>query len=94
MFREALAGNGGMLFIFDNPGAHGIWMKNMRFPLDIIWIGADDKIIDIKTNALPCLNSDCEVLFPKSLAKYVLEVNAGFAGKNKIRIGDEVFFRP
>jgi len=91
MFRESLAVDRGMLFIFEEEGLYSFWMKNMRFPLDIIWLDLNKKIVDIKENVPPCGES-CETLSPENKAKYVLEVNAGFAGRNKIKVGEVVRF--
>ena len=91
MFRESLAVDRGMLFIFEEEGLYSFWMKNMRFPLDIIWLDLNKKIVDIKENVPPCGES-CEILNPGNKAKYVLEVNAGFAGRNKIKVGESVEF--
>ncbi len=93
MYRESLAWESGMLFIFDVPARYSFWMNNMRMPLDIIWIDSDKNIIDITQSALPCKGQQgCENIIPVSEVKYVLEVNAGFSNKNKIRIGDKVEF--
>src|SRR3989304_6446445 len=43
--HKPLADDEGMLFIFDKPGYHGFWMKDMLFSIDIIWISADKKIV-------------------------------------------------
>lgn len=91
MFRSSLADNGGMLFIFEKEGRYNFWMKNMNFALDIIWIGADKKIVDIKENNQPCTES-CQSLISAGQARYVLEVDAGFVRKNKIKIGEPVNF--
>ncbi len=80
----------GMLFIFDQPGFYGFWMKDMNFPIDIIWIDQNRIIVDITENLFPATFP--KSFQPKSPAKYVLEVNAGFADKNKIVIGDAVKF--
>lgn len=92
MFRENLCENCGMLFIFEEDDYHGIWMKNMRFNLDIIWIDQNKKIIDIFKNAPPCSLDVCNSMLPKYKAKYVLEFGAGFLDKHNINIGDEVKF--
>lgn len=91
MYRESLPENKGMLFIFDYEAPHGFWMKNTYFPLDIIWIDKDKRIVDIKANASLC-KEICENFFPRDKALYVLEVNAGFAERHKIKIGDKVSF--
>lgn len=91
MFKESLPKNNGMLFTFDKEGYHGIWMMNTYIPLDIIWISSDHKIVDIVKNAQPC-KIICPSHKPKEKAMYVLEVNAGFADKHKIKIGNSVKF--
>ncbi len=93
MGREYLVANSGMLFIFNRPGKHGIWMKNTLIPLDIIWIDENNKVIFIKENFKPCGDKNCPVAKPKTNAKYVLEINAGEAKKINIKIGNEVFFK-
>ncbi len=89
MFREGMPENKGMLFVFAEEGRHSFWMKNMKFPLDIIWIGEALRVAQIKTNVQPCKDS-CESIAVQAKAKYVLEVNAGFAEKNRIKIGDTI----
>jgi uncharacterized protein len=91
MFRKGLAENHGMLFMFEQENAYGFWMKNMRFPIDIIWVDRDKKIIDIYQYALPC-KEICKTMVPKSAAKFVLEVSAGFAQRHRIRLGDSLEF--
>lgn len=80
-----------MLFIFEDQSQHSFWMKNMRFSLDIIWIDKNKTITGITKNSQPC-QGPCETISCAGEAKYVLEVNAGFADKNKIKIGDELKF--
>lgn len=92
MFREYLGEEEGMLFIFPIEYKHEFWMKNMNFPLDIIWIDKDKKIVDIKAGVMPCAEA-CDNLIPIKEALYVLEVNAGFVKKNNIGLGDEVQFK-
>lgn len=91
MFRPKLEDNRGMLFIFDAPGRYGFWMKNCRFPLDIIWIDEDRTVVDIKADLQPC-QEPCQTFSPAAAARYVLEVNAGSAAKWGIKIGDKVNF--
>jgi len=91
MFRETLGPAEGMFFVFDQQLRHSFWMKNMNFPLDLIWINQDKVIVDITRDAQPCAGS-CESLAPVDAAKYVLEVNAGFALKNNIQTGDRIDF--
>jgi len=88
--KAALAPNNGMLFVFDESSRHGFWMKDMHFPIDIIWINEAFVIVDIKDNAEP--NSFPEVFYPKTSALYVLEVNASLAKSQSVIIGSTVSF--
>jgi uncharacterized membrane protein (UPF0127 family) len=87
--RKYLSPNSGMLFIFKNKQIQKFWMKNMNFPLDIIWIN-DNKIINISKNLPPENDLPKKIYNSDDLCNYVLEVNAGFADKNNIKIGDYV----
>jgi len=89
MFRRELQENTGMLFVFENEGNYPFWMMNMRFNLDIIWINSNGKIVFITENMVPC-GFDCKVIDPKTNAKYVLEVNAGFVRKYGIKQNSDV----
>ena len=73
--RETLPRGGGMLFIFENPCLCGFWMKEMRFPLDIIWIDEEYRIVHIVEGVSPATFP--ETFLPDRAAKYVLEVSAG-----------------
>ena len=84
--RAALAENNGMLFINAADDFHPIWMKDMRFPIDIIWIAADGRIIDIKPDAAP--ESYPEIFRPRERARFVLEVASGFTQRHHVNIGD------
>lgn len=86
--RETLEEDKGMFFIFDKPGFYSFWMKDMLFPIDIIWIDENYRIVDITENALP--ESFPATFQPKTPAKFVLEVNAGWAEKNDIQINDTI----
>ena len=93
MFRENMGENEGMLFIFEAKEAQGFWMKNMKFPLDIIWVSAYKRIIDINENIPPCQGQICESYASRERIKYAIEVNAGFVKKNSIKKGQEVSFK-
>ncbi|OGD86235.1 hypothetical protein A2164_03890 [Candidatus Curtissbacteria bacterium RBG_13_35_7] len=93
--RDELPIGEGMLFVFDKSGQHRIWMKDMRFPIDIIWIDSTKKIVDIKQNAVIEPNKDDDALTiysPKTEALYILEINAGLASLNNLAIGSLVEF--
>jgi len=95
--REVLGDNEGMLFIFETPGLYNFWMKNMKFPLDIIWLAPSEggdtegmQVVHIKKDARP--ESYPATYGPDENAKYVLEVNAGFSEKNNLKEGDRAQF--
>ena len=89
MFQKQLPLDKGMLFVFDDANNRSIWMLNMQFPLDIIWIDDNDKVVFIEKNVPPCKTTletvTCPTYNGGSLdAKYVLEVTAGFVDAFKI----------
>ena len=89
--RKSLPADEGMLFIYPDYRRPGVWMKEMQFPLDLIWI-KNDKIVDITTNVPVPTTTPLLHYWPKEPINYVLEVNAGFVQTNKIKIGDQVDF--
>jgi uncharacterized protein len=87
MFTEELAEDVGMLFIFPQSGMLTFWMKNTFIPLDMIFISADGRIINIAANAKPFSTDMQRAAAP---AKAVLEINGGLAEKLGIQPGDRV----
>jgi hypothetical protein len=94
--RERLGANEGMLFIFENPAIYSFWMIDMKFPLDMIWISEEKKVVATTKNVpfpVPgTSNAQLPIYNPPSPVQYILEVNAGFADRNGINIGDSVLF--
>ncbi len=86
--RESLAPDSGLLFVFEKPQLASIWMKDMKFSIDIVWIDENLRVINIKEGATP--QSFPETFTSPQNALYVLEIPAGFVEKNKIKIGDSV----
>ncbi len=76
----------GMLFIFDQPDYHGIWMKDMRFPIDIMWLDSNRKIIYRKENVHP--DTYPESFEPPNKARFVIETNAHYMSTFDIQVGD------
>lgn len=91
-YRDSMAKDAGMLFIFPQSVEAAFWMKNTLIPLDMIWLGQDKRVIYIEKNAAPCLQAECPTYGPKEAALYVLEANAGFADALDIKIGDVATF--
>ncbi len=75
MDRDSLKMDHGMLFIFDDEEQRTFWMKNTRFPLDILFIGENKKILYIAEYTTPYSTNPIPGFYP---ARYVLEVNAGY----------------
>ena len=87
MFREEMAEDRGMLFLFDGESDRHFWMKNTPLPLDIIFIAADGTIVSIAENTTPFSES---VIPSNGPSKFVFEVNAGVTEKLGIAAGDRV----
>jgi len=92
MYREFLDKDKGMLFIYSQERLLPFWMKNTLIPLDIIYIGADKKIVNIITNAQPCQKDPCPAYASLEPAQYVLEINGGLAESLGIKEGMEANF--
>jgi len=89
--KERLESDQGMLFIFPEYKIRNFWMKEMLFPIDIIWI-LDNKIIGIERNVpIPKGEVMPNYISPQKI-NYVLELNANFTDENDIEIGDTVKF--
>lgn len=86
--RKYLEKDTGLLFIFPQPDIYRFWMKDMNFPIDIIWISPDWKIVDINEALDP--GTYPQTFSPSSTVQYVLEVNAGWTKKNQVKIGNRV----
>lgn len=88
--RDSLSENKGMLFVFPKKSTMvNFWMKDMRFPIDIIWI-SNGKIVQIDKNAKVesgVSDSQMTIYSPGQPVDYVLEVNAGFCERNNIKTG-------
>ncbi|HEX9845783.1 MAG TPA: DUF192 domain-containing protein [Candidatus Nitrosotenuis sp.] len=83
MFQEKLPYDQGMLFIFEGDDVRSMWMLNMQFSLDLIWIDSDGKVVHIEKDAQPCKSAletmACTFTNGNGKpAKYVLEVTSGF----------------
>lgn len=88
--RKSLPQDSGLLFIFDKPDKYGFWMKDMNFPIDIIWISEENKIVNLEKSLTP--GTYPKVYYPNTSAKYVLEISAGQAEILNLKIGDNVEF--
>ena len=94
--REVLPPGTGMLFVYQRESRSNFWMKEMRFPLDIVWIGADCTVVDVTLDAPPPEPDQTLDQLPRyspvDPAQYVLEINAGQFAAEGLRLGDPVEF--
>ena len=86
--RNELGKHDGMLFVFDTAARYGFWMKDMRFPIDILWLSDDGKVLEMRENVRPATYP--EVFTSNVPARYVLELPAWFVRDNNVAIGDIV----
>ena len=89
MFQDKLPYDKGMLFIFEDEGVRSMWMLNMQFALDLLWIDSDGNVVHIEKDTQPCKSAvetmSCTFSNGDSKpAKYVLEVTSGFVDKYHI----------
>ena len=88
--RTSLSKDQGMYFPMGVLAIHRFWMKDMHFPLDIIWI-RDGKIVEISENVpYPVGNQLPVTVQPQAAADAVLEVNADFTENHRVKVGDTV----
>ncbi len=80
--RTGLAPGAGLLFVFEKEGDWGFWMKDMKFPIDILWADAEGTIVTITPNLSP--QTYPQTYYPTKPAKYVLEVPAGWSGEHGV----------
>lgn len=73
---KSLAQGTGKLFVFEEIGTYGFWMKDMSYPIDIVWVDQNYKVVSV-TTITP--ESYPEVFYPPSEIKYALELNSGEA---------------
>jgi len=93
MFRDSLPSGGGMLFVFEKPAPYLFWMKNCKFPIDIIWFNEQKEVIFISEKTPPCKADPCPNYGPLDKnALYVIEVASGFVEKEKLKLGMKVRF--
>ncbi len=75
----------GKLFVFDQPGVYGFWMKDMHYPIDIVWIDEALTVVGVTLHASP--ESYPAVFYPPVPVLYALEVNADEAAGDNLAIG-------
>lgn len=92
MFAKRLGAGEGMLFVSDSEHKPTLWTLNMRFAIDMIFADSNGTIVDIVHGAQPWSAAPFKIYMPRRDAKYVIEVRAGFAKRNSVRVGDKLRF--
>lgn len=93
-FTESLSPDQGYLMVFDHEAAHSLWTKNTHFPVDILWLDRDRRILHVQENAPPCPNDPCPVYGPeRPEALYVLQAAGGFVQTHGLKPGMDLIFR-
>lgn len=92
--RFSLPEGQGMLFVFDEPGAWGIWMKDMNFPIDIVFVDEAGGVVSVEKNISPDTyqQNPPKIFYPPLAVKYVLELPAGYADAHDIGPESKVKF--
>lgn len=92
MHRGSIPKNNGMLFFLNKDSRQGIWMLNMKFSIDILWLDKNGTVNDIKTNAERCTSIfNCETHYPSKESRYILELKAGVSKENGIKVGSRIY---
>jgi len=94
MFRKEMDSKKGMLFTFNKQERTGIWMLFMRFPIDLVYLDSQKRIINIYENIRPIgLNPGTwKVYYPETPAKYILELSRGTVKQTGTELGDILEF--
>ena len=90
--RDSMNESEGMLFPFATEQPQGFWMKGMKFPIDIIWLDKDKKVVHIEPSLTPCTPFSCPTYTPSQPSLYVLETVSGFAAKHDVKEGTVLQF--
>ena len=89
MYRRALPGDAGMLFLYEKPQPLNMWMRNTFIPLDMVFIGADGEVHRIESRTEPF---STQIISSEGNVQGVLELNAGTAATIGLKAGDEVVY--
>ncbi len=87
MFRDSLAADRGMLFVFEREDILPFWMKNTLIPLDVVWLSAGGEVVETRSDLQPCKADPCPKYEPQRLARAALLVNAGVVAAHGIKPG-------
>jgi len=86
MYRDFMADDQGMLFVYPQPRRLSFWMKNTKIPLDIAFIDVDGTILQIEQMK----PMDMSHTISRKKVRFALEVNQGWFAKHKIKVGEKI----
>lgn len=89
--RDEIGEAQGMLFVFNKPGFYSFWMKDVRFPLDFVWVN-NGRVIYINESVPVASNGYYPSYAPPEPVTHVVEFAAGRVLRDNIKVGDEVAF--
>ena len=91
--RDKLENGWGMLFVFEKRIPHSFWMKNMRFPIDIIWL-ENQRIVELAENVPPPQEGESpKVMEPRLPSNFVLELESGRARALGLNVGQKLSYQ-
>lgn len=94
MYREEMADDQGMWFVFEEEKPLSFWMKNTLLPLDILYFDNNMELVSIQKNVPPCRSTRCPSYPSEGPARYVLEINAGLSDRFSFQAGMKIAFYP
>ena len=88
-YRDSLAEDAGMLFVYGKPGFYRYWMHEVKFPIDILWLDQNHRIVQLIHKVPPCAGpaETCPVYGGDFSSIFVLELNSGTALKHNLKPG-------
>lgn len=94
MERTNLPQGRGMLFVHQEIGDHPYWMYHCKIALDILWMDADHRIVEMSPNTPPCRGkaATCPNYGGHEPSKYVLELPAGSIAQHHLQVGQTIDF--
>lgn len=92
MFRDTINWDQAMLFIFEEEGIQTFWMKNMKIPIDILWLDREKRIVHVEKNVPSCKKEPCPTYSPLYPAMFVLELKANSVDKHQLKLFDKIEF--
>ena len=93
MYRQHLAKDRCMFFVYGEEGNHAIWMKNCLIALDVAWVDADGKVVETVEHAPPCSpmrGDDCPTYGGRQVSRYFIEFSAGTFKRLQLKKGDRL----